>query len=233
MNILILDDEEKIRDGIAKRIDKYGFYYDNLYKAIDYNEANKIIDTCNIDLAFIDINMPFMNGLDFIQLHINKNISFVIISGYDKFEYAKKAIELGVVQYLLKPIDKQEFISVVEKIYKQKNMELNKLNDTVNKIINNININFVDKEYNLQKASQLLKVSNSYICRILKNENLFFNDILNCNRLEYAKDLIDNSDKLFVSEIAEKSGFSSQQYFNCVFKKYYDCTPSQMFRRQK
>lgn len=113
MNILIADDEENIRKGIEKRILRTGIQPISLFMASDGLEAQNILNHNEIDLAFIDINMPFLNGLQVIQSYCDKGVLFVIVSGYDSFEYARKALQYGVFRYILKPIDKNEFEEVL------------------------------------------------------------------------------------------------------------------------
>ena len=83
MKILIVDDEPLIRSGIRKRLDKYGFAYDALYEAENGEQAERILQTQKVDIAFVDINMPHMTGRELIERNRQRNVSFVVVSGYD------------------------------------------------------------------------------------------------------------------------------------------------------
>ncbi len=69
-------------------------------------------------MAFVDINMPFLNGLGFIRQlkEISPKTVVVIITGYDDFEYAREGIRLGVFEYLLKPVMEQPFDEMIQKV---------------------------------------------------------------------------------------------------------------------
>ena len=237
MKILIVDDEELIRDGIEKRIIKYGYQPSKIYKAMDAHSAMQILEKEWIDLVFVDINMPFMNGLDFIEKVRKPEMYFVIISGYDKFEYAKKAIELGVVRYLLKPIDRQEFMALMDQMVELLDVKVKhqEYSSNVTMIMDCIHQNYKDMNFSLMDCAQRLQLSESTISKWLKKEGLMnFNDLVNQERIQYAKLLICQSEgKLKIGELASQCGFSSQQYFSVVFKKYSGVTPSQFYVQEK
>lgn len=69
------------------------------------------------DLLFVDINMPFLNGLDFIEKlkTVQPDALILVITGYDDFKYAQKALRLGVFDYLLKPIMEDTFYEALGK----------------------------------------------------------------------------------------------------------------------
>lgn len=237
MKILIVDDESLIRDGIEKRIIKYGYPAEKIYKAMDGNAAMQILEKEKIDLVFVDINMPFMNGLTFIEKAKKEGRYFVIISGYDKFEYAKKAIELGVVRYLLKPIDRQEFMEVMDQMVELLDVKVKhqEYSSNVMMIMECIHQNYKDMNFSLMDCAQRLQLSESTISKWLKKEGLMnFNDLVNQERIQCAKLLICQSEgKLKIAELAQQCGFSSQQYFSVVFKKYTGVTPSQFYLNEK
>lgn len=68
------------------------------------------------DILLVDINMPFMNGLQFIEAlrRTRSDVKIIVITGYEKFEYARTAVDLDVYAYLLKPIDLQELKRVIQ-----------------------------------------------------------------------------------------------------------------------
>ena len=116
--ILIVDDEPIIRLGLRKslRWEDYGFEIKD--DAEDAYEALELCGKNSYDIVFIDIRMPEIDGLTFIEKlkSLNHNSYFVIISGYSEFEYAKKAVDLKVFGYLLKPIQRDELEETVKKL---------------------------------------------------------------------------------------------------------------------
>ena len=99
INILIVDDEPFIRQGL-KILINWNFYgYNIIGEASNGNEAIKFVEKNKVDLIISDIKMPEMDGLGLaknIYEKYNRKIKCIMLSGYYEFEYAKKAIKYGV-----------------------------------------------------------------------------------------------------------------------------------------
>lgn len=231
MNILIVDDETAIRDGIEKRVLKYGYKTEHIYKAAFASQAREILDKYPIDLAFVDINMPFMSGLEIIEEYRSSETVFVIVSGYDNFDYARKAIELGVVRYLLKPVNRQEFQQLMDEMSERfrKGEETAEYGTLAGKILTCIRAHLKDASFSLSECAAELNMSESTIGKVLKKEvGSSFNDLVNQYRIKLATQLImRSSERIRISWLASQCGFTSQQYFSVVFRKYTGMTPSQ------
>lgn len=108
MNILITDDEPLIHLSIEKLI-KTCFETACVFHAYTGHEMLILLETHNFLLAFVDIKMPGLSGLDAIEAarKTAPQTKYYIMSGFDEFEYAKQAIKLKVEDYLLKPLDKK------------------------------------------------------------------------------------------------------------------------------
>lgn len=122
---IIADDEFIIRKGIKKLLSN-DLDLDVLSEAEDGEIALDLVSKEFYDLAIVDINMPFLNGLEFIEKikEISPNTIVIIISGFDEFEYAQKAIRLGVQSYLLKPVNEDKLfreINTIKNIIKERN----------------------------------------------------------------------------------------------------------------
>ena len=129
---VIADDEETIRNGLKKLIESYDLNLTVSGTAKDGEEALQLITKYQPEIILMDINMPFMNGLEVIEKikELDSDAKIIIISGYDKFNYAQKALELGVYSYLLKPIQFREFKNIIIKAmdsYSKRMWEINKL----------------------------------------------------------------------------------------------------------
>ncbi|RAU92159.1 response regulator [Paenibacillus sp. YN15] len=113
MKILIIEDEPLLRQGLIKRVKQFGLPISSIIEAGDGRQGlSKVLEE-KPDIVITDIRMPEMNGLELIR-EVRKgkeNIAFIIVSGYEEFEYAKKAVQYGVVDYLLKPVDHEELRS--------------------------------------------------------------------------------------------------------------------------
>jgi len=110
VKVFLVEDEVVVREGIKNSIDweNNGLYFSG--EASDGELAYPMIQKEKPDIVITDIRMPFMDGLQLARL-VKKEmpwVKIVILSGYGEFEYAKEAIDIGITQYLLKPISKQE-----------------------------------------------------------------------------------------------------------------------------
>jgi len=115
LKVLIADDEEAIRKGLKKIITSADIGLNVIGEASDGEIALEMAKKLKPDIMLIDINMPFLNGLDFLN-KVNKFIPdaiTIIISGYDEFEYARKALQLGVFDYILKPVNRKKLIDTL------------------------------------------------------------------------------------------------------------------------
>lgn len=119
MRVLFVDDEEIITQGLRVLIDWEAEGFEIIGSAMNGIEAIKILETEDVDLVVTDIRMPEMNGLEFLEKVKSENISgayFIIMSGFDEFDYAKTAMKYGCMDYLLKPVDQEELLSVVRRV---------------------------------------------------------------------------------------------------------------------
>ena len=114
--ILIADDEPKIRRGLHAQIDRLGLPCEVCAEAEDGEIALEAAERLRPDILLVDINMPFVNGLDFIEAlrRTRADARVILITGYEEFEYARRALELDVHAYLLKPINVEELRRAVE-----------------------------------------------------------------------------------------------------------------------
>ena len=109
--ILVADDETIICDNIANTVKEILGERCVVLKASNGLEAIHLHESNNFDIIITDIKMAVKNGLDALQeisLKEHNNTAFIIVSGYSEFEYAQRAIELKVVKYLLKPVNRFE-----------------------------------------------------------------------------------------------------------------------------
>ncbi|NCC76194.1 MAG: response regulator, partial [Clostridia bacterium] len=119
--VLIADDERVIREGMATLIDwsQLGFTVCGL--AANGLEALEMVSEVKPDLMLVDIQMPLVSGLLLIEKAkvIAPGLEFIIITGHDEFDFARQAINLGVRDYLLKPVKEHRLLESVERIRKE------------------------------------------------------------------------------------------------------------------
>ena len=115
---MILDDETLIVKGLQHILEWEKLGIEIVQTASNGVEGLEKFKENPVDIIITDINMPKLTGIEFIKCikAIDETVEFVILSGYDEFKYAKKAIELGVKGYLLKPVDDEEFETIIKTI---------------------------------------------------------------------------------------------------------------------
>jgi two-component system response regulator YesN len=119
LNVLIVDDEPFIRQGLAVLIDWQAEGFCIAGEATNGEEAIAMLKKGEYDLVIADIRMPVMGGIELLRQARENNLSnarFVILSGHYEFEYAKEAIRLSCTDYILKPIKQEELLALVRKV---------------------------------------------------------------------------------------------------------------------
>ncbi|MBP3360244.1 MAG: response regulator [Clostridia bacterium] len=117
--VMICDDEKWIRKGVAAKISRMELPVSEIFEAEDIAEAEALMELHQPEIVITDICMAEDNGLDFLEeiAHNYPNVRFIILSGYSEFTYAERAIRLGVVAYLLKPVDMEELKDALLKAF--------------------------------------------------------------------------------------------------------------------
>lgn len=247
MKILIVDDEEYIANGISSIIKSNVDFPASLLIAFDGQQAYKSALSFKPDLVITDIRMHTMNGLDLVKsLKEEKLCSiFIIISGYDKFEYAQTAIRCGVIGYLLKPIDKQDLLSLINSVYNTlpqtyaltKARKLPGLDyfsfelhaedypTSLKKAISYIEKNYM-ADISLQTLSDELMLHPNYISSLFgKYTGSSFKCILEYIRIKKASELLLFEQDLTMSEISYLVGYNNERRLYDAFQKRLSCTP--------
>ncbi|MBW4083681.1 response regulator [Paenibacillus sp. S150] len=121
INILVVDDQKHIRDGLQAMLRQFPLPLDSISSAASGMEALEILRQHSIQLVITDIMMPDMDGLALMAQTKEERIKvdYLIISGYSDFAYAQKAIELGAKGYLLKPVKREDLQTSVEHVWQE------------------------------------------------------------------------------------------------------------------
>lgn len=184
MNVLIVDDEEDVLLGLKKIIEWEKIGYTVCGEATDGMDALSKIRILNPELVLLDIKMPGCTGLEIIKKSRNTGFAgeFIILSGYPDFSYAQTAINLGVNNYLTKPVDEDELeaavLAVREKIQK-KNRIQNRFNQYRENARNTILVNLLTgtESPNVYDLQDLGMVSDRYMVVLCE----CYNDKVNFN----------------------------------------------------
>ena len=247
--ILIADDEPIERMVIGKTIQNYFGDEIELYQAENGREAIEIFRQKDCQIVLLDISMPGINGLDAAE-EIRKDskiCSIIFLTAYDEFDFAKRAIKVHALDYLLKPSTKEELITVIEEaihLAGQKPEELemkvsvpeNDRRDEKQDLIKNQLLmeqirDYVESHYmeniTLQDAAAQVHYSDAYFCRFFK-QNFDKNFIMYLSefRVQKAKELLADV-TVNVKDIGQRVGFRDSSYFTRVFKRVTGVTPSE------
>ena len=115
-SLLLVDDELLILDGLFNNIDWEESGFSNVYRASSAEAALDIMNKYRIDVVVTDISMPGMDGIEMCR-HIKESwplCRVIFLSGYRDFDYARRAVEMGVYQYLVKPVRYEDIQQTVE-----------------------------------------------------------------------------------------------------------------------
>ena len=170
--------------------------------------------------------MPKMSGLELAEkLRISSpDTKLIILSGFAEFEYAKKAITLNVLSYLLKPINIEELEDIIDKIAREVS-EPPPQNVLLEKAKYYIKNNY-GKPLSVQDVADYLGRNPNYFSHIFKKEeNISFVDYLNQIRIKQAQRLLTTT-TLLTYEISEQVGYTDYRYFTQVFKKNTGMSPT-------
>lgn len=242
-SVFVVEDETLILKNTAKKIEQLnvGFKVTEMLK--NGQQAIDLLPQYLPDVIMTDIRMPQVDGLQLIQ-HLSLNypsIRTVIISGYDDFEYARKAIHYNVKEYLLKPVESEKLYKcllrlriefdaehdrIVDKLKVLKAAQGDSIEDTIEKLRLYLDSNFTD-EIILGDIAQALNFNASYLSKwfvkiVGKTPTAY---IINL-RISKAKHLLQTAQELSVKEIGELVGYVDQNYFSRVFKQQTGFSPA-------
>ena len=245
MNLLLVDDEPVTIKGLMNGVNWENAEIDNVFTAYNSVEARKVICENQIDIVVCDIEMPGENGIAFLKwLHEGyPYIVSIILSGYERFEYAQQAVSLNVMGYLLKPVPCYQFEMEIRACVK-KSLELrvrNWLDNSSNnstgheltagtRILISEILKYIDE--NLSKDINRTEISNAFFMHpdnlskyFKKMMGLSIPEYISEKRIEKSKQYLVNTD-YSISEISSIVGFSNLSYFTAIFKKATGFTPT-------
>ena len=227
--VMIIDDEMSARRLLQASIDWQSLDMELVGEAASGIEAINIIDELRPDIVFVDISMPFMNGIEFTQVATERypDLMIIILTGFDDFEYARQCVRLPVIEYMLKPFVRQEVIEVLTRIkgeLDKQNTRTHEIERDITKtdieqIMQYLRENFTDSSLNLTSVAQHFGFNPSYFSRKFKQETgkSFVEFLIKC-RMERAIGLAGTNKKMFCT--ANAVGIPDPNYFGRCFKKY-------------
>ena len=239
LRVLLVDDEIIIREGFKRLFDWQAHGCEVVGEADDGMDALTKIDVLRPDIVIMDINIPIMNGLKVIQLSRIRHpeTAFVIVSGYDDFSYCREALRLQITDYILKPVNYEEFGTCIDSLkislFERRVSSAAEPEKQEERAITGITRYLQEhlaEEISLSVLAEQFHLNPQYISQLFKSEiGVNFLVYLTNIRMEKAKKLL-LSTALSIAEVAEQSGYGDYRVFTKVFKKSEGITPSQ-YRR--
>ena len=232
--VMLIDDEESARKLMRASINWEELNMEVVGEAASGIEAINVIDDMKPDIAFVDISMPFMNGIEFTELATKRypNLIIIIMTAIDQFEYARKCVSLPVFEYMLKPIVRAEVnatLAAVKAKLDEKQVKPEEHTEsenaekieasTIDQIKMYIEANYTDSKLNLTSVAQHFGFSASYLSRKFKKETgkNFVEYLTEC-RMNAAMKLAQANVKMF--KASDEVGIPDPNYFGRCFKKY-------------
>jgi len=238
--LLIVEDESLILQELKMVIPFKKLDLTLLATADNGIEGKRIIEMYHPDIVITDIRLPGLDGLTMIQ-EAQGEFETIILTGFSDFNYMKTAIKIHVFDYLLKPVDDEAFIQVLEDLKSKMESLRSPLKENthapflplvsdvhnylVSKSIEFISLNY-DKPIGLKEAADQMQVSETHLSRLFSAYvHMNFLQYLNTYRMNKSLLLLTTT-TLNINEISTQCGFLSSGYFTRVFKRYCKTTPS-------
>jgi len=228
--VMIIDDEKAIRGLLKSSVSWDQLDMRVAGEAESGIEAINIIDEIKPHIAFVDIKMPFMDGIEFSRLAIKRypRLKIVILTAFNEFEYARQCIGIGISEFLVKPINRKEIQLVLERIRKELDAVIPDLPDeelepscstAAEKIKEYLRLNYTCPDINLTSTAMAFGFNANYLSRMFKAETgTSFCDYLFARRMEKAVEYAGK--KMMMYQAAEKVGIPDPNYFGRCFKKH-------------
>lgn len=253
--LMIVEDEMIERIVLRKMLQKKFGEFCVIYEAQNGKEAVEIFRREDIQIVILDIGMPGMNGIEAAQVMRKENngCCLIFLTAYDRFDYARKAVSIRAMEYLLKPYSQKEIINVVEeaiRIVQEKNgMEVTSAKSGLSEREDSLVVEDADfnssrltvmtamvEEYikthfmediSMGEAARAIGYSEPYFCKMFKQQHgQNFTSYLTDYRINEAKKLLEKPN-VIVKEVGARVGYGDSNYFTKVFKRLEGMNPSE------
>ena len=244
--LLIVDDEPAVLEGISRILDWRALGFGRVRTARSCAEVISHMVDWKPDVCLVDVRIGDEFGHELIN-HLNSmgiESNYVMMSGYDEFEYACEALRCGALDYLLKPVDKKMLLKRIEQIIVEKlhgtlpageeesrDPVLQRPYDELSPLIRKI-VMMTAMEYgqhvSLKSIADRFRMNATYLGQIfIRETGMKFSEYLMAYRMQMARERILNTDEK-ISAIAAGVGYSNLNYFYQHFHGYYRQTPSEI-----
>ena len=254
MTILIVDDEPLAVQGILDGVNWETLNFDKVLTANSYAEAASVFKNTYVDVLVSDIEMPGESGLKLIE-YVNAhsaNTECIILTAHDEFDYARSAVRLNCMEYVLKPIRYQLLTEILhraeEKVaLRRKNEQIRQYGeqyiDSLAKETRGETANALEQavayieghlaeELSVRDLAAGCYVSADHLTRLFKKKyGMTVSEFIQDRRITLAGELLSRGDQT-ISMVANTVGFGNYSYFTEQFKKRYGMTPREYQKKK-
>ncbi|MCF0133124.1 MAG: helix-turn-helix domain-containing protein [Blautia sp.] len=248
---ILVDDEIRVLQAIEKNVNWKACGIDYLLTAGDVDAARGLIRKYQPDLLLTDIEMPDGSGLELIEEVLKEwpQVKCICISCHPEFAYLRKAMQLGSVDYILKPVEYAELEMILKKTVQ--GIQNSRYGEASSgELSANPEVGYYEEDRFMEQAKEYIEQhlledisigkladsigsSSSHVMRTFKKRlNMTVIEYVTSQRLEKAKQLLSNTD-LPIMTVAEFSGYADYSYFTRVFKKETGVTPREYRNNSK
>ncbi len=237
MRILIVEDEAASRRGLMNLLQSISPQNQVVGMAANGKEGLEKLRALKPNVAFVDICMPGMDGLTMVSKAKEEGCSstFIMVSAYADFSYARKALIQGALDYLVKPFIVEDVENVLQRAAAEQSRDNYIEEFDVQHPMITRTLKMIANQYqchiSLESISEQLQITPEYLSYLFKRDTgINFVTYLRQYRIEKAKQLLQDSD-MKIYEIASAVGFSDAKYFCRVFRNVTGQAPSSVMRR--
>ncbi len=242
IRIMIIDDEAPARIAIMKLGHWADYGITEFYEESSGEAALKTMRNVNPQIIFVDMQMPGLSGIDFLNIAAKDypNAKFIVCSGYDYFSYAKAALQCGVLDYLLKPIARDELNSAIDKaVHALGDIAAQPADPSDTKLTPDEVVRLIHRDID-EHYGDPLKVSRyaeqyfftkEYLSRLFHQRyGQSIQEYVLQVRMTHARQLLLDP-SLKIQEVAERVGYHDNNYFSKAFRAYYGASPKDLRRK--
>ena len=233
LTFVVAEDEDRMRDYLARKTAELDPNLECAGTAADGEEAVELVERYLPDLLITDIKMPILGGLELVERirRTNPDLRILIVSGYSEFEYARRAIELGVDDYILKPVEVPALQETLRKIRIRLEASagsvdaefgLDRLGSREQDLADSVELYLKENyrlPYSLERLAARFGCKAAYLLRLYRR-------IKGCTptqdlirmRIEKAKRLLAGHPLMEVKQVAAAVGYDDALYFSRLFK---------------
>ena len=256
MNLLIVDDEPIVLQGILNGVQWELLRFQNVYTSQSVEEARETLDQAKIDVLLTDIELTGSSGLDLIEW-VNKThpgIMCIVLSCHDEFNFAQRAVRLACADYVLKPVPYEILTETLKKtidrviaqqgrsamedygkayftyLKGEKNRQPEE--DPVDASLRYIKAH-ISEELSVEQLAKLVSVSPRHLSRLFQKKlGMNVMDCITKERMIIAAELLSDP-AISITLVSDRCGYCNYSYFIRQFKKYHGITPGEYQKQQQ